>query len=128
MKILHVQDVLNAEGNFSTLQEFQNKFKIKTNFLYYLQLLAAIPSDLKKKAATIEIPSQEVLNTAKLSSSVLATPDLSEMLCKNYYKILSGKGITEPTGIKNCKNNSPDYFTDWGKNFRLYMNPQRIIN
>ena len=49
----YVQDVLNAEGNFLTLQEFQNKFKIKTNFLYYPQLIAAIPSDLKKKAATI---------------------------------------------------------------------------
>ena len=62
-KIIYVQDVLNAKGNFLTLEEFQNKFKIKTNFLYYLQLIAAIPSDLKKKAATIEIPSQEVLNT-----------------------------------------------------------------
>ena len=70
-------------------EEFQNKFKIKTNFLYYLYLIAAIPSDLKKKAVTIEMPSQEVLNPAKLSSWALATPDLSEMSCKNYYKILS---------------------------------------
>ena len=116
-KIIYVQDVLNAEGNFLTLKEFQNKFKIKTNFLYYLQLIAAIPLDLKKKAATIEIPSQEGLNTAKLSSSAIATPDLSEMRCKNYYKILSGNGITEPTGIKNWKNNFPDYFTDWEKKF-----------
>ena len=103
------------KGIFLTLEKFQNKFKIKTNFLYYLQLIAAIPSDLKKKGATIEIPSQEVLNTAKLSSSALATPDLSEMRCKNHYKILSGNGITELTGIKNWKNNLSDYFTDWGK-------------
>lgn len=39
------------------------------------------------------------------------------MRCKNYYKILSGNGITEPTGIKNWKNNFPDYFTDWEKKF-----------
>ena len=117
MKIIYVQDVLNAEGNSLKLEEFQNKFKTKTNFLYYLQLIAAIPSYLKKKAATIEVPSQEVLNTTKLSSSAIATPDLSEMHCKNYYKILSGNGITEPTGIKNWKNNFPDYFTDWGKTF-----------
>ena len=102
-KIIYVQDVLNAEG--------------KTNFLYYLQLIAAIPSGLKKKATTIEIPSQEVLNTAKLSSSAIATPDLSEMRHKNYYKILSGNGTTEPTGIKKGKNNFPDYFTDWGRKF-----------
>ena len=76
-KILYVQDVLNAKWNFLTLEEFQNKFKIKTNFLYYLQLIAAIPSDLKKKAATTEIPSQELLNTAKLFSSVITTPNLT---------------------------------------------------
>ena len=29
---------------------------MKANFLHYLQLIAAIPLDLKKKAATIEIP------------------------------------------------------------------------
>ena len=126
-----VQDVLNAEGNFLTLEEFLNKFKIKTNFLYYLQLIAAIPSDLKKKAATIEIPSQELLDTAKLSSSVIATDvnffnlDLTEMRCKNYYKILSGNGITEPTGIKNWKNNFPDYFTDWGKKFSFIYKSTR---
>ena len=116
-RIIYVQDALNAEGNFLTLEELQNKFKINTNFLYYLQLIAAIPSDLKKKAATFEIPSQEVLNTAKLSSSAIAAPDLSEMRCKNYYKILSGNGITEPTGIKKWENNFPDYFTDWEKTF-----------
>ena len=127
-KILYVQDVLNAEGNFLTLEEFQNKFKIKTNFLYYLQLIAAIPWDLKRK---LPQPSQELLDTAKLSS-VTATPDLTldltEMRCKNYYKIISGNGITEPAGIKNWKHNFPDYFTGWGKNSRLFTNPQRIIN
>ena len=116
-KILYVQDVLNAEGNFLTIKEFQNKFKIKINYLHYLQLIAAIPSDLKKKAATIEVPSQELLNTAKLSSSVIPSLDLTEMRCKNYYKILNGDSITEPTGIKNWKNNYPHYFKDWGKNF-----------
>ena len=77
---------MNAEGNFLTLKEFQNKFKIKANLLHYLQLIAAIPSDLKKKAAITEILSQERLNTARPSSSAIATPDLSEMRCKNYYK------------------------------------------
>ena len=56
-------------------------------------------------------------NIAKLSSSAIATPDLIEMRCKNYHKILSGNGITEPTDIRTGKNNFPDYFTDWGKKF-----------
>ena len=25
--------------------------------------------------------------------------------------------INEPTGIQNCKNKFPDFFTDWGKKF-----------
>ena len=120
--------VVNCVKHSPLLEEFQNKFCIKTNFLYYLQLISAIPSDLKKKAATIEIPSQEVLNTAKLSSSAIATPDLTEMRCQNYYKILSGNGITEPTGIKNWKSNFPDYSQIGEKSFRLYINPQKIIN
>ena len=95
---------MEQEGNFLAFEELQNKFNIKTNFLYYLQLIVAIPSDLKKKAATIEIPWQELLNTAELSSSVIATPDLTELMCcKNYYNILSGNGIAEPTGIRNWK-------------------------
>ena len=39
-----------GDGNFLTFEEFQNKFRIKTNYLHYFQLMAAIPSDLKKKA------------------------------------------------------------------------------
>ena len=38
---------------------------MKANFLHYLQLIAAIPLDLKKKAATIEIPSQELSTQLK---------------------------------------------------------------
>lgn len=81
----YVQDVLNANGNFLTIEEFQSKFKIKTNFLHYLQLIAAFPSNLKKKAATIEVPSQELLHTTKISSSMIPTLDLTKMRCKNYY-------------------------------------------
>jgi len=121
-KILYVQDVLNAEGNFLTIEKFQNKFKIKINFLHYFQLIAAIPSDLKKKAATIVVPSQELLNTTKLSSSVTPTLDLTEMRCKSYHKILNGDCITEPTDIKTGKTISLIIPKIGGKNLRLYIN------
>ena len=49
-KIFFIQDILSGDGNFLTFEEFQNKFRIKTNYLHYFQLMAAIPSDLKKKA------------------------------------------------------------------------------
>ena len=54
--ILSIQDILNADGNFLTFQQFQNKINIKTNYLYYFQLIAAIPTDLKKKARECEVP------------------------------------------------------------------------
>ena len=69
-----------------------------------------------------------MFNRAELSTSAIATPDLTEMRGKNYYKILSGNGITEPTGIKNWKSNFPDYSQIGEKSFRLYINPQKIIN
>ena len=54
--ILSIQDILNADGNFLTFQQFQNKFNIKTNYLHYFQLIAAIPTDLKKKPGNVKLP------------------------------------------------------------------------
>ena len=123
-KIIYLQDVLNANGNFLT----GLKSNLKANFLHYLQLIAAIPSDLKKKAATIEIPSQELLNTTKISPSVISTLNLSQMRCKNYYRILNGNCITEPTGIKNWKNKFSDSLPIGKKIVRSYIKLQKIIN
>ena len=61
-------------------------------------------------------------------SSVIATPDLSEMRCKYYYKILSGNGITKPTGIKKWENISLTISQIGEKSLLLNINPQRIIN
>ena len=41
---------------FLTLEEFQNKFEIKVNYLHYFQLIAAIPLDLKRKAVNSPVP------------------------------------------------------------------------
>jgi len=60
-KVFFIQDILNSDGNFLTFEEFQNKFCIKKNYLHYFQLMAAIPSDLKKKAMSAEVPSHEQL-------------------------------------------------------------------
>ena len=77
----------------------------------------------------MEVPLQELLNTTKVSSSMIPTLNLTEIRCKNYYKILNGNCITEPTGIINWNNKFPDFFSQIGeKIFRSYMNPQRIIN
>ena len=48
--IYFVQDLLDPRGNFLSFSDFQNKFHVKSNYLHYFQLIAAIPSYLKKKA------------------------------------------------------------------------------
>ena len=42
-----VQDLLNEDGKFLSLQEFQVEFGLKINFLQYVEMIAAIPSELK---------------------------------------------------------------------------------
>ena len=125
-KIVFVQDILNANGNFLTFQEFQNKFNIKTNYLHYFQLISAIPSDLKKQAKICETPSYEQLNTTTISLSPGSNPvDLVDLRCKHYYKILNNNPTVEPTGIKTWKINFPDNHTNWKNQFSFIYQSTR---
>ena len=124
--IFSVQDILNDDGNFLTVQEFQDKFNIKTNYLHYFQLIAAIPTDLKKKARECEAPSHELLNT----NTVPLFPggslvDLADMRCKHYYKILNKNPTVEPTGIKAWKVNYADTYTEWKNKFSFIYQSTR---
>ena len=49
-----MQDLLNEDGKFLSLQEFQDKFDLEINFLRYFQMIAAIPSELKRNAYKTE--------------------------------------------------------------------------
>ena len=48
--VAFISDLMNSNGKFLTLKEFQSKFEIKVNYLHYFQLVAALPPDLKRKA------------------------------------------------------------------------------
>ena len=45
--VAFISDLMNSDGKFLTLKEFQSKFEIKVNYFHYFQLNAAIPPDLK---------------------------------------------------------------------------------
>ena len=125
-KICFVQDILNADGNFLTFEEFQNKFQVKTNYLRYFQLMAAIPSDLKRKAKAFGTLPHEILDTPMIFSSTGTAPmDLTKMRCKHYYKILNESYTTEPTGIKNWKRNYPNLFINWKVKFSFIYQSTR---
>ena len=90
-KIFFIQDILSGDGNCLSFEEFQNKFRIKINYLHYFQLMTAIPSHLKKKAMSAEVPSHEqLLYSTMVSVLPETTPvDLANMRCKHYYKSLT---------------------------------------
>ena len=49
-----ISDLMNSDGKFLTLKEFQSKFEIKVNYFHYFQLNAAIPPDPDLLDATSE--------------------------------------------------------------------------
>ena len=60
--VLFVQDLLNNNGNYLTYEDFKQKYGIDINFIYYFQLLAAIPSSLKTEGASTTRPLDSYLN------------------------------------------------------------------
>ena len=69
--------------------------------------MAAIPSDLKKKAQMTETP--ELLNTMTVSGTLM---DVASMRCKHYYNIINESNIIESSGTKKGKSIYPNYFED----------------
>ena len=94
------------------LEEFQNKFNIKVNYLHYFQLVAAIPLDLKRKALDSPVPG---LLSAPSEYFQLKdrTTALTKFRCKNYYKLFID---TEPPAIRSWKKYFPE-LPDWSSCF-----------
>ena len=68
--------------------------------MHYIQLISAIPSDLKKRAAQTFIPTADL---SPSSASVLLNKtsfDLVEACCKNYYQVFNNHSCIVPSGIK----------------------------
>ena len=92
--------------------------------------MATIPSDLKKKAMSAEVPSHEqLLYSTMISLSPENTPaDLANMRCKHYYKLLNKNSTVESTGIKTWKIDLPTNIQNGKRNFHSYIIQQEIIN
>ena len=125
--IYFVQDLLDSSGNFLSFSEFQNKFQVKTNYLHYFQLIAAIPSVLKKKATRYNPTAENLFSTIiSLSRGSEITLNLGNMrLCKHYYKVFNENCITVPTGIKKWKEKFPEDFSEWKNKFSFIYRSSR---
>ena len=71
--VISIQDILDNDGKSLTFKSFQDKFKIKCNFLSYLQVISAIPKHLLHKAKCLD--RWESLTTDK--TTFLLTPSLN---------------------------------------------------
>ena len=101
-----------SDGKFLMLEEFQNKFNIKVNYLHYFQLVAAIPLDLKRKALDSPVPGllSAPSEYFQLKDRTIA---LTKFRSKNYYKLFID---TEPPAIRSWKKQFPE-LPDWSSCF-----------
>ena len=116
--VVTVKDVLNPEGKFLSYVEFRNKFNITTNYLHYVQLISAIPSDLKRRAAQTFIPAADLSLTSASVSLNKTSFDLVEARCKTYYQLFNNCSCTVPSGIKKWQGKFPGIFVDWFNKFQ----------
>ena len=80
-----MQDLLNNNGNYLTYEDFKQKYGIDINFIYYFQLLAAIPSSLETEGASTARPLDSYLNDPNVFQlSEGKNISLSKMRCKDY--------------------------------------------
>ena len=116
--VVSVKDVLNTNGKFLSYEEFSNKFNIATNCLHYFQLISAIPSELKRRAAQTFIPAADLSSTSASVPLNKTFFDLAEARCKNYYQLFNNHGSIVPSGVKKWQDKFPEKFVDWSNKFQ----------
>ena len=117
--VLFVQDLLNNNGNYVTYEDFKQKYGIDINFIYYFQLLAAIPSSLKTEGASTARPLDSYLNDPNVFQlSEGKNISLSKMRCKDYYLSFRSNLKDEPTSVKTWARYYPPFANKWEEFFK----------
>ena len=60
--ICFVHDLLDKNGKFLSLENVQRKYNVHLNYFQYFQLIAVIPSYLKKNAQETAVSNRNILN------------------------------------------------------------------
>ena len=99
--VCFVQDLLKPKTDkYLSYEEFKTKYNIEVNFIYYCQILSAIPKSLKFKAVTIKKPPGRIIEESdvyQLAEGKIIR--LSKMRCKDYYSLFQAKWETQPTSV-----------------------------
>ena len=112
--VVLIQDILDNDGKFLTFTSFQDRFKIKCNFLSYLQVISAIPKHLLQK--TKSLGRRE--NLRAYETAVPLTPSLNINLYKMriYWLYINGTTCIA-TGPKKWEKELKSRNIDWKVKF-----------
>ena len=84
------------------------------NFFQYFQLIAAIPSGLKKTAQEITVTKRDILKVQEVFYLADNRPlTLTKLRCKDYYNLFQEGKIIEPTAVKRWSSLFPYFATSW---------------
>ena len=113
--VVSINDIIDRNGNFYTLESFQHIFSINTNFLTYQGIIAACESYLQHLAFQ-HLPLKE---TQPLRSNLIQTICKDVKGCRSIYDILVNKDI-QPTSVAKWETNVIfDRAPDWSRYFML---------
>ena len=91
--ILHVNDLLDSDGTFLKMNEFELQNNIRVNFLTYQGIIKSISNDMRKKKIETKPRKAENPIIPQNLKIITTTKGASAM-----YKVLSKRDVT-PTGI-----------------------------
>ena len=114
-----VQDLLQNNGKYLSYEEFKIKYNIEINFIYYCQILSAVPKSLKFKAMTIKKPPETIIEGSDVYQLAEGkTIRLSKMRCKDYYSLFQIKWETQPTSVQSWSKHYPPFANKWNNLFK----------
>ena len=117
--VYFVQDLFRNTGKYLSYEEFKTKYNIEINFIYYCQILSAIPKSLKLKAMTVEKPPEPIIEESVVYQLAEGkTIRLSKMRCRDYYSLFQVKWETQPTSVRSWSKHYPSFANKWNNLFK----------
>ena len=101
--ICFVHGLLDNNGRFLSLENVQRKYNVHLNFFQHFQLIAAIPSYLKKQAQETAVTNRDIPNERDAYVFYLSGNKalyLTKLGCKDYYNLFQENNMKEPTATR----------------------------
>ena len=99
--IFSIQDVLSDHGKFLSYQEFVQKYNLKCNFLWYFQVLSAIPKNLREKARVTTLDKHQFeKDNFIFPLSPTVSINLLKMKSKDFYWLITKNAVIKATGLR----------------------------